>query len=182
VNALFSAALFDLRRQNVPTQDPQDIRYSIQTGEVRSRGLELEAKASLALGLDVTASYTYLDSEVTGSSSTVTVDRGLGTRTSTRPQRGAVPTAVPNHTAAVWANYAFQEDSPAAGLGIGAGIRYVGQTWGDPANTLRVPDYTLVDLMARYDLGRLSPSLQGASLQVNANNLFDKEDVASWLS
>lgn len=83
-NALFSAALFDLRRQNVPTQDPQDIRYSIQTGEVRSRGLELEAKASLALGLDVTASYTYLDSEVMSSNSTVTEDRGLGTRTSTR--------------------------------------------------------------------------------------------------
>lgn len=179
VNALFSAALFDLRRQNVTTQDPQDIRYSIQTGEVRSRGLELEAKASLALGLDVAASYTYLDSEVTSSNSTVTVDRGLGTRTSTRPQRGTVPTAVPNHMASVWASYTFQEGSPAAGLGIGGGIRYVGQTWGDPANTLRVGDYTLVDLMARYDLGRLSLSLQGASLQVNVNNLFDKEYVSS---
>lgn len=181
-NALFSAALFDLRRQNVPTQDPQDLRYQIQTGEVRSRGLELEAKASLAVGLDVTASYTYLDSEITNSNSTVTLDRGLGTRTSTRPQRGTEPTAVPNHMAAVWANYTFQEGAPAAGLGIGGGIRYVGQTWGDTANTLRVPDYTLVDLMARYDLGRISPNLQGASLQVNVNNLLDKDYVSSCLS
>ena len=179
-NALISAAVFDIRRQNVLTTDPQDSRYSIQTGEVRTRGVELEAKASLALGLDITASYTYLDSEVTSSNSTVTANRGIvGNPTTTRPERGTVPIAVPNHMASVWGNYTFQEGSPVAGLGIGGGIRYVGATWGDTANTLRVPDYTLVDLMARYDLGRVSPQLHGATLQVNVNNLFDKDYVAS---
>ncbi|WP_149538022.1 TonB-dependent siderophore receptor [Siccirubricoccus phaeus] len=182
VNALFSAAVFDLRRQNITTQDPQDSRYSIQTGEVRTRGVELEARASLAAGFDVVASYTYLDNEVTSSNSTVTADRLLGTPTSTRPQRGTVPTGVPSHMASLWANYTFQEGSSLAGLGIGGGVRYVGKSWGDSANTFRVPDYTLVDLMARYDLGQLSRTLEGTSLQVNVSNLFDKDYVSSCLS
>ncbi|WP_249680506.1 TonB-dependent siderophore receptor [Roseococcus pinisoli] len=179
-NAMISAALFDIRRQNVTTTDPNDSRYSVQTGEVRTRGLELEARASLALGLDVIASYTYMDAEVTNSNSNVSVNRGIiGNPTSTRAERGRTPVAVPRHMGSVWGNYTFQEGSPVAGLGIGAGVRYIGATWGDTANTLRVPDYTLVDLMARYDLGRLSPNLQGATLQVNINNLLDKEYVSS---
>jgi iron complex outermembrane receptor protein len=182
VNALFTAAVFDLRRQNVLTTDPQNIAFSVQTGEVRTRGAELEARATLATGVNVIASYTYLDSEYTSSNSTVTVDRGVGTRTSTRPQRGTEPTSVPNHMASVFAQYTFQPDTRAEGLTLGGGVRYVGQTWGDAANTLRVPDVTLVDLMTRYELGKLSPSLEGASVQLNVSNLFDEKYVSSCLS
>jgi len=180
INAMFSAALFDLRRQNVLTTDPQDRNYSIQTGEVRTRGLELEAKASLAAGFDIAASYAYLDSEVTRSNATVTADRGLaGVPTTTRPERETTPIAVPRHMISAWGSYTFQNGSPMAGLGLGAGVRYVSATWGDTANTLRVPDYTLVDLMLRYDLGQLTPRLSGTSLQVNVTNLFDEDYVAS---
>ena len=182
VNALFTAALFDLRRQNVLTTDPQDFRYNVQTGEIRTRGAELEARATLATGVNLVASYTYLDSEYTSSNSTVTVDRGVGTRTSTRPQRGTEPTGVPNHMASVFAQYTFQPDTRFQGATIGGGVRYVGQSWGDTANTLRVPDVTLVDLMARYELGNLSPSLQGSSIQVNVSNLFDEKYVSSCFS
>ncbi|WP_249120081.1 TonB-dependent siderophore receptor [Plastoroseomonas hellenica] len=179
-NTLISLAAFDLRRQNVLTTDPNDSRYSVQTGEVRTRGIELEAKASLAAGFDIAAAYTYLDSEVTGSNATATASTGIiGTPAHSRPERGTVPIGVPRHMASIWGSYTFQEGSPMAGLALGAGVRYVGATWGDTANTLRVPDYTLVDLMARYDLGQLSPTLQGTSLQVNVTNLFDKDYVAS---
>jgi iron complex outermembrane receptor protein len=182
VNALFTAAVFDLRRQNVLTTDPQNISFQVHTGEIRTRGAELEARATLAAGVNLVASYTYLDSEYTSSNSTVTVDRSVGTRTSTRPQRGTEPTAVPNHMASVFAQYTFQPDTRMEGLTVGGGVRYVGESWGDPANTLRVPDVTLVDLMARYELGKLSPSLQGASLQLNVSNLFDEKYVSSCFS
>jgi iron complex outermembrane receptor protein len=179
-NALFSAALFDLTRQNVLTTDPNDSRYSIQTGEVRSRGVELEARASLAQGLDLVGAFTYLDAEVTGSNNTVTDNRGIvGLPTRTRPEKGSTPVGVPDILASLWANYTFQPGASLEGLGVGAGIRYVGASWGDTANTLKVPDYTLVDLTARYDLGRLNPGLEGTSLQVNVNNLFDKQYVST---
>jgi iron complex outermembrane recepter protein len=182
VNALFTAALFDLRRQNVLTTDPVNINFSVQGGEIRTRGAELEARATLATGVNLVASYTYLDSEYTSSTSTVTVDRLLGTRPTTRPQRGTEPTSVPNHMASAFLQYSFQPDTQLQGLTLGGGVRYVGQSWGDPGNTLRVPDVTLLDLMARYELGQLSPSLNGASLQLNVSNLTDEKYVSSCLS
>ena len=60
-----TAALFDLRKTNVLTTDPEDPVFQVQTGEVRHRGLELEASADLALGFSMIAAYTYLDAEIT---------------------------------------------------------------------------------------------------------------------
>ncbi len=65
--ALFSAAVYSLTEQNVTTIDPAHPNYQVQRGEVRSQGLELEAKTSLPGGLDGTASYTYTSPEITKS-------------------------------------------------------------------------------------------------------------------
>ncbi|MBC7801179.1 MAG: TonB-dependent siderophore receptor [Gemmatimonadaceae bacterium] len=179
-NALFSAAVFDLQRKNVLTTDPDDNRFSIQTGEVRSRGIELEAKASLAQGLDVVGSFTYLDAEVTQSTNTAAINRGIvGNRTTTRPEKGTVPVGVPGLLASAFATYTVQPDRALQGLAIGGGVRYVGANWGDTANTLRVPDYVLVDLTARYNLGALRRDLANTSLQVNVNNLLDTKYVST---
>ncbi len=55
-----------------------------------------------------------------------------------------------------------------------AGVRYIGKQWADDANTERLPSVTLLDAMVRADLGVWSPSLKGAFVQVNANNLSDR--------
>ncbi|WP_268608866.1 TonB-dependent receptor domain-containing protein, partial [Escherichia coli] len=60
-DAFVSAAVYQLTQSNVLTTDPANTNYSIQTGEVRSRGLELEGKASLTRNLDLLASYTLMD-------------------------------------------------------------------------------------------------------------------------
>ena len=49
------------------TTDPVNQGFSIQTGEVQTRGVELEGKFSVNDNLNVTAAYTYLDDEVTKS-------------------------------------------------------------------------------------------------------------------
>lgn len=152
-NALFTASVFHLTKTNVLTRDPDNIFNSLQAGEVRSRGIELEAKASLTEGLDVSAAYSYTDAEVTKSN-----DVDLGQR----------PVIVPEHTAAAWLNYRFQ-DGPLEGLGLGGGVRYVGSSYNDSANTSKNPDYALVDARLSYEF------LENLSIQVNANNLFDKE-------
>lgn len=154
-NALFTVAAFQVTKTNVLTVDPDDLFSSVQTGEIRTRGVELEAKATLMEGLDLAASYTFLDAEVTESN-----EEDLGKR----------PVNVPEHTASAWLNYTFQ-DGLLEGLGIGSGLRYVGPTYNDLANDSENSSYLLVDAALNYDLD------ENLSFQVNANNLFDREYV-----
>ena len=53
--------------------------------------------------------------------------------------------------AALWAKYTWY-DGPVAGLGIGGGVRYVGESYGDNANTFLIPAYTLFDATVSYRL------------------------------
>ena len=62
------------------------------------------------------------------------------------------------------------------------GMRHVGSSWVDNANSLKVPPHTLVDLMFRVDLAQWSASFRGANLRLGVNNLFDKAYVASCYS
>ena len=56
-NSFITFSAFDLTQQNVSTADPEHEFFSVQTGEIRSRGIELEGHASLANGLDLVAAY-----------------------------------------------------------------------------------------------------------------------------
>jgi iron complex outermembrane receptor protein len=157
-NMRYTAAIYDLRRQNVltPDPDPTHLFRSIQTGEITSRGIELEAIATLDSGLNLVAAYSYNDAKVTKSN-----DADLGKR----------PRAVPAHMASLWADYTIREGA-LNGLGFGGGVRYVGASVGDFTNTFQAPAYTLVDAMVRYDIDNWRFS-------VNATNLFDNQYVAS---
>jgi len=85
---------------------------------------------------------------------------------------------VPEHMASGWVSYTFSDDV-LGGLVIGGGLRYVGQSYGDDANTIDIPDYTLFDASISYDLGRAFRSLEGASVRVSATNLTDRRHVVS---
>ena len=171
---LMTASLFDLRRKNLltpdtnPSPDCNGARCQIQAGEVRTQGLELEAKAEPIEGLSVIASYTYLDNAYTRDNPN---NAGVSLK-------GTHPVAVPKHAASAWARYQLQ-DGPLAGLGVGAGVRYLGETYGDSANSFRVPGVTLFDAALDFDLGRLQPQLKGWNASLNVANVFDKQYVAS---
>ncbi|MGV0130963.1 TonB-dependent siderophore receptor [Burkholderia gladioli] len=164
-DAMFTIALFDLTRNNLLTTDTANPLYQTQSGEARSRGIELEAKASLSDSLNVTASYTYLDTKYVKDNS------GL---------EGKFLTGVPQHQASAWAYYT-QRRGPLAGLSAGAGLRYTGQTYND-TNQYRLASYLLLDATLRYDLGRLSSRLKGSDIYVNAQNLLNRRYVASCSS
>jgi iron complex outermembrane receptor protein len=161
-NAFFQASVYDLTQTNVATADPNNVGFQIQTGEVRARGFEFEARATVLENLDLIAAYAYTDAEVTKSNG---VD--LGKR----------PTVVPRHMASLWAHYTFRTGL-FSGLGLGAGVRYVGKGAGDPGNTFFTDDYTLVDAAISYDLSAANAAMKGWKVQVNAQNLLDKEYVA----
>lgn len=149
-------AVFDLTKTNVVTTHPTDATDRVQTGEIRSRGLEASVTAEVTDGLNLVGSYTYLDMEKTRSNN---------------GDQGKMPTGVPRHAASLWADYTVQ-GGPLAGLGFGSGVRYTGPSWGDTANTLRVDGAWLADAAVHYTLD------SGVRLALNASNLFDERVVA----
>lgn len=161
---LITLSWFDLTQKNVLTTDPVNPNFNIQTGEVNTRGFELESKTSFDNGLNVIAVYTYLDDEITKSNN--------GDEGERRAQ-------IPKHTASLWTDYTFNSGSKLAGLGIGMGVRYIGETEFNGTVVSKVPSYTLVDASIRYDLGANMQSLEGWSVDAYVNNLFNKDYVSS---
>lgn len=157
-NAFIQASIYDIKQQNVLTADVSNPGFLTQIGEVRSRGFEIEARASLTDSLDVIAAYSFSNPRVT---------------TSGDPQQiGKIPVYVPRHLISAWADYTFRE-GPLNGFGFGLGARLTGASFADNANTVMVPDFTLVDAAVHYDLGGLDAALKGAKFSLNATNLLD---------
>lgn len=153
-------ALYQITKENVPTRDPNGGPYDkVQAGEVRSRGIELEAQAQALDSLLMTLSYTLQDVEVTRDNS------GL---------EGKTPVWVPEQLLSLWADYGFY-DGPLDGLVAGVGARYIGEAeYNAATNEGSVPDATLLDIALRYHLGQLSHSLRGTELGLSVNNLTDE--------
>lgn len=163
--SMITVSAYHLVQQDVATST-SGAAY-IQTGEVEVTGLEVEAHAELGDGYRAIASYAYSDSEIT--------------ETLRETQRGKQLAFVPRNTAALWLDKSF-EDGFAQGLGLGAGVRYIGHLYGDLNNDFKSPGVTLFDAGVRFDLGRLSPDAAGASLAINATNLLDERYVSTCLS
>ena len=85
---------------------------------------------------------------------------------------------MPQHVASLWSDYTVQEGR-FRGLGFGAGIRYIGNSYGNAPNTLFIPGYGLFDALLSYDLAELNPRMQGAKLMLNASNIADTRYVST---
>lgn len=165
-NIRYSAAIFDLRQQNVLTSDPLNTSnesFQVQTGEVTAQGLELEANIAALKGLNITAAYTYMPKHKV-------------TRNNDAALLGKTTANVPRHSASLWFDTAAPEAMKGErikGWGFGAGLRYIGSRY-DYYNTVKLGGVVLTDALIRYDAG-------GWRYALNVHNLFDKEYViGSW--
>jgi iron complex outermembrane receptor protein len=165
-NLMLTAALFEINQQDVLTADPADPFRNVQTDAVRVRGFEFEAKGNITHELEITAGYAHLDPRVTASIAGYAGKYMLNTA---------------QDQASLWGKYTWY-DGPLAGLGLGAGVRYVGETYGDNFNTFVIPSYTLIDASVSYDLAYARPDWKGWKAQVNVTNLTDHFYVASCLT
>ncbi|WP_091918629.1 TonB-dependent siderophore receptor [Mesorhizobium sp. YR577] len=156
-DGLFTAAYFDLTQTNVPTYVTPVIQQQI--GKVGVRGIELEGKAAITENLNLTLAYSYWDAEIR--------ENGIGGNVGNRPQR------VPRHLASAWLDYTLPGEGQRGDLTVGGGVRYIGQSYGDDANTVSVGGYALVDAAVSYKVTK------DVTLAVNATNLFDKKYLAS---
>lgn len=117
--------VYDLREKNQLKQDPITSLYR-QLGKTQARGVELEAKAALAGGFDLSAHYNYTE-----------LDDQLE--------------AVPRHQAAAWGKWRFSM-AGIDGLSVGAGVRWMSSFRDGAAPT--IPALTLLDALLAWDSPR----------------------------
>jgi iron complex outermembrane receptor protein len=166
--AYFTLGAYQIKQQNVLTPTANGTCLAVtgcqeQTGEIRIRGVEFEARAQTAVGLTLVGSLTRNWSKIT--------------RTNTAAQLGKEVAQVPHWLASAFIDYRFPE-TMLPGLGVGGGVRYTGAIFGENTNNVlyRSPDYALFDLFVRYDVS--GGRREGFALSVNARNLANKTYVA----
>ena len=152
-NAMFTAAIYRITETNRQTNDPDNVLNVVQTGEIESKGFELEAAYVFDNDLTVTASYSRNEAEVT--------------KSNFAPEVGQRLNDTPQDLASVWLAKGFQVGDDML-LRAGLGGRYVGSTVSTGAtSTVRTPSYTLADALLELQLPEWTFAL-------NVTNLFDK--------
>lgn len=149
-------AVFEIRKRNVSTTDPDDPFLTIQTGEQRSRGVELEVQGNLTPTLEFTGGLALLDAEVSDDEAIP-----VGDKLANAPRRQGN----------VWLKY-----TPRGELGwfVGGGLLYASERQATlPNNGVRLPEATRLDMLAGYEG-------DGWSAQLNGRNLTDRKLYDSW--
>ncbi|MBD9477798.1 TonB-dependent siderophore receptor [Pseudoxanthomonas sp. PXM02] len=156
---LATLALYEVTQENTLTVDPDPTHplASIQQGETKVRGVELEGRWNVGRGLSVYGAYAYIDSEVTKSNDPATLGKQIALQ--------------PKHSASAGGDYTITSGA-LSGLGFGAGVRYTGKHYGDAPNLWETPSYTLFDAAVHYDFSNWR-------FQLNVQNVGDKEYISA---
>ena len=153
-----TAAVFRTEKQNTRIQ--LDAGTYTNGGESKVDGVELTANGKITDKWDITAGYSYLDSEMTNPGPSC---NRQGVCTADNPAKGKQLPNVPKNSATLWTTYKVLPQ-----FTVGAGAFYADQVFGDAANTKWVASYVRYDAMARYNVNK------NVDLQLNVNNLSDK--------
>jgi iron complex outermembrane recepter protein len=151
VKFLTTAAVYQLVQDNVLAADNNHLFFSLQQGQVKVKGAELEVVARIHERLSLNASYSYTDSEVTR------------TAYPADPTLGKQLTLVPKNKVSAFADYTFQTGG-LGGFGAGLGVRYISSTYGDTANNWLVAGYTLFDAVIHYNVDKWRFAVDGSNL------------------
>ncbi|MBL1210202.1 TonB-dependent siderophore receptor [Geminocystis sp. GBBB08] len=149
-------AYFDITKQNVVTADPTNPLFSVVSGEQRSQGFEFDIAGEILPGWRIIANYAYTDAKVT-EDNTIPVGNRLFN--------------APYNSAGLWTTYEFQKGD-LQGLGFGLGFNYVGDRYGDLANSYTVGDYFITNMAVFYNR-------EDWRIALNVNNLFDTNYIIS---
>lgn len=163
INALFSAAIYELIQDDVATAvvQPNGAIEQQTVGEQRVRGLDLEAKAELTENLSVIGGYSYMETEVLRGALNVW---GVGVVSI----EGNEFVSAPKHSASLWSYYSV----PGTSVSVGLGARYVGSYHFSNFNdTGESEATTLFDAALNYQIAK------DMDLAVNVSNLLDEQHV-----
>lgn len=127
-------AFYQITKQNVLTADPEDSDFSIQTGEQKSRGVELDIIGQILPGWDILATYAYTDAFVSE-------DNVLPI--------GETLVNAAKHRASLWTKYEIQSGN-LRGLGFGVGFVFSDDRPIGLPNVLILPSYVRADAALFY--------------------------------
>lgn len=177
-----TAAAFHLNEDHYLVGDNEHPNFSADAGRVAAKGVELSANANITKDLHLTASYTYTDIRYAKNNLTTSkIDLATLSETELVAEQGKYVQNVPRNMMSVFIDYTLPR-SIFHGLGVNWGIRYIGFTYPDAANSYKVPAYVLFDIGAHYDFSELSPKLHGLKAQLAISNLTNKYYVTGCSS
>lgn len=148
-------SVFEITRENVAAPDPSDDNYSLQTGEQKVRGIELDVTGTPLEGWEIIGNISALDAKVTKDTAIDVGNRLDG---------------VPIMSGSIWSSYQLQE-GPMRGLGFGAGVIAVGERQGDIDNSYDVSGYARIDATVFYDIN------ENVRISLNGRNLTDRKYI-----
>lgn len=143
----WTLAVFDIQKDDIITRDPDRPAISIQGGSQSSRGAEFTAAFQATPALRLEGNLAYTDAKFDK-----LVEAG-GNRAGNRPMN------VPRTTANLWGHYRVGAWQASLGL------RHVGERFGNNANTVSLPSYTVADAALSWQMdARTTLSLIGRNL------------------
>jgi iron complex outermembrane recepter protein len=129
----WSAALYRIEQQNLPSADAADPTRTVTVGEQHAQGIELAALARPAPRWQIDANAAVLQARY---------DRFFE---AAADRRGNTPPNVPERVANLTVDYAMT-----ARWSVSLGARHVGRVAANTSNTIFFPSYTLMDAALRY--------------------------------
>ncbi|WP_341704292.1 TonB-dependent receptor [Ferrovibrio sp.] len=156
----WTLAGYHIVKHDLLSRDTANPNVTQQIGQQSSRGVELAFAFDLLENLWLEANASLLDArfdDFRESSGGVAVSRA-----------GNTPSNVPERLANLWLTWGVAPDWKAMG-----GVQYVGETYSNNANTLKRPDYAVVDLGIAW-----SPE-ENTSVALKVFNIFDEVYAAN---
>ncbi len=158
-----TASAYDIIKNNVGNSDPVHPGYYIKTGQIQSKGVELDIAGRINKDLYINANYSYTDPKITEDE-----DKSL---------IGLQNNGTAKNLANVWMKYQVS-DGVFEGIGFGAGMQYTDKRsgiwpgWNSTEGNKYLPAYTIFDAAISYTTGRFNIGL-------NAYNLTNKKYATS---
>ena len=143
-----SVSLFQIKRVNAVTADPVDPDFSINAGEQRVRGVEVEGEWNVTDWWQMNAGYAYLDGKVTRSNDGI-VGKRIGD--------------LPEHSFTARTNVTI----PGTPLTLRGGLNHITNRVLVDGSDVILPAYTLADIGVGIDLKPLR-------IDATLSNLFDE--------
>ncbi|WP_372490453.1 TonB-dependent receptor [Pseudomonas sp. WHRI 8519] len=148
----WTLAAYHIVKKKLLSTDPLNPTVQQQIGQQSSDGIEATLELRLPYDMQLSANAAWVRAEYDEFAS------------GSNDYSGNRPVNVPRRSANLWLSKDFGQRFSA-----GAGARYVDSRYGDNANTVQVPSYTVVD--ANFDW-HVQPDL---TLGLQLNNLFDRQ-------
>jgi catecholate siderophore receptor len=152
---LYTAAVYDLNRTNVPLPDPNNPGFFIISGKNRIRGFETELKGYVTAEWQSSLGYAYTDARVTSDTSATIV-------------KGNRVQLVPFSQFSWWNKYQITPVWAAA-----LGVIYFSDSFASSDDTVKLPGFV------RFDGAVYARINENWKVQLNIENMFNKKYWAS---